>query len=194
MIDVIDSSPVIIDNFFHENQFFKLKNLLNCQDHPWNILEGQTEENEGDPRLYYGFTYPIVHENEPEKYNDCLSSDLIFALNEKIKYTFGFEKVLRCRLDMTTYRGETPVAFKPHVDYEGEHYTSIFYIQDSNSPTIIYNETSYSRNLDKNIDLTVKQVVEPKKNRLLAFKGNHIHTGMAPIDSYNRILVNTNFV
>ena len=194
MIDLIDTSPVVIDDFFHENQFLKLKSLLNCYAHPWNMLESQISDNEGDSKLYYGFSYSIVQENQPEKYIDCPSSDLIFALNEKIKYTFGFEKVLRCLLDMKTYRGENSVLFKPHIDCGEEHYTSIFYIEDSDAPTIIYNETSYNSNLDKNIELTVKQSVYPKKNRLLVFRGNHIHAGMSPTNSFNRILINTNFV
>ena len=94
---------------------------------------------------------------------------------------------------MTTYRGPEPLVFAPHVDLDGEHYTSIFYIEESDAPTIIYNEMLMEGDVPKDMELTEKQRIEPKPNRLVVFKGNYVHTGMCPTTTANRILVNSNF-
>ena len=103
---------------------------------------------------------------------------------------------------MTTYRGSESITFSPHVDldYEdwndlgGEHYTAIFYIDESDAPTIIYNETIKEGYVPpKDMKLTERMRIYPEPNKLVVFKGNYIHTGMCPTTTANRILVNSNF-
>jgi len=74
--------------------------------------------------------------------------------------------------------------------------TSIFYINDSDAPTIIYDQMRLYGDVEqplKVVKLTVKERVYPKENRLVLFKGNHVHTGMCPTTSSCRILINTNY-
>ena len=94
---------------------------------------------------------------------------------------------------MTTYRGENKVTFAPHIDIDGLHYTSIYYTNECNAPTIIYNEKSMSSPVDLSLKLTVKEKIYPKENRLVVFPGNYIHTGMCATDVPYRILINSNF-
>ena len=94
---------------------------------------------------------------------------------------------------MTTYRGEDQIIFAPHIHLNGEHYTSIYHLTTCNAPTIIYNEQILSGDVPKDINLTIKEKIDAKANRLILFNGNYIHTGMCPTDVASRILINTNY-
>ena len=96
---------------------------------------------------------------------------------------------------MTTYSQES-VIFEPHVDLDDPHLTSIFYVNDSDGNTVIYNEKwhpSLLPNLVVDGELTIMEEIEPVGNRLIAFDGYHMHTGHNPSKHSNRILINTNF-
>ena len=183
---------IVVDDFLDKISFKKIKESLLLQDWYFNpdITFGY---DQGDSKKHYGFYSMIVDEGSPDQYSNTPSSWLIFTLNEKIKSQFNFNTVERCRIDMTTYRGEDQVTFKRHIDMEGFHYTSIYYTNECNAPTIIYNEKSMSSPVDLSLNLTIKEKVYPKENRLVVFPGNYIHTGMCATDVPYRILINSNF-
>lgn len=185
---------IIIDNFLTKSEFEELKGKITSDDQPWYFNENISIENEGDPKKFYGFFCDIVQEEYPEQYCEVNCSPLIFSLNEKIKKTFGFNKVLRTRLDMTTYRGEKSVLFGPHIDLDGQHFTSIFYLTSCDAPTIIYKEKLMYGDINFDNDLNILEKIESKENRLVVFDGNYIHTGMSSTDLPRRILVNSNFI
>jgi len=185
---------LVIDNFLNESEYKVLReSIMNCNS--WGFTKGISIESEGDPRIYYGFSSGVVDEDEPEVYlfDEGYHIQYVKQLNERIKQRFNFKEVIRCRLDMTTYRGEDEITFGPHIDCDREHTTSIFYMTDSDAPTIIYNEKRFCGDIPKDLPLTEKQRVIPKQNRLVVFPGNHIHTGMCPINHPVRILINTNY-
>ena len=66
-----------------------------------------------------------------------------------------------------------------HTDLEIPNITCIFYVNDSDGDTVLY-EKGMARS------------VEPKANRLLMFDGDIAHTGHSPSKHKNRVLINTN--
>lgn len=184
---------VVIDDFFGKTKFQWLKNIVTSSEQYWYFTETITGD-EFDNKKFYGFSCEIVPEGYPDQYINIASSQLIFSLNEQIKKTFSFDKVIRTRLDMTTYRGQESIRFNPHVDIEGKHFTSIFYLTTCNAPTIIYEEKSKSTDIDLNLKFNVLKKIEAKENRLVVFDGHHIHTGMCATDVSRRILINSNFI
>ena len=161
----------------------------------WQFMPQISTEDGGDLLTNYGFTSSVVYEEHPDQYYDesMKHSKFIKFLNDKVMKTFNLKSVIRCRMDMTTYRGTDPITFSPHIDQDGLHYTSIYYLNDSDAPTILYNEELYSGLVTKDMPLTEYKRITPKKNRLLFFKGNRIHTGMCTTNSACRVLINTNY-
>jgi len=109
-----------------------------------------------------------------------------------MKNGIGCENILRSRLDMTVY---TPGGMRcdPHVDSPYPHVATIFYLNDSDGNTVIFNEKFEG---DPNFDeskLTIQREIEPKANRLLIFNGHYIHTGHVPAKHNNRVILNSNF-
>jgi len=185
---------VIIDDFLDQDKFDYSKKRIDSHLQEYFLHHTISLQDEGDSRLFYGFGCNFVEQKQPEVYQKRSNSSIIYNINQKIKETFGFKKVVRSRLDMTTYRGEEQVVFGPHIDVNGIHYTTIFYFNTCNAPTIIYENKLYRGSVDKNCELVEKQRILPKENRLMLFQGNHIHTGTNATDISRRILLNSNFI
>ena len=80
----------------------------------------------------------------------------------------------------------------PHVDIEdGGGLTGIYYIDDSDGDTVIFNE--YGNNpIRNNEEISVKQVIKNKRGRLVVFDQNSLHAGCPPIYSDKRLVINFN--
>lgn len=83
----------------------------------------------------------------------------------------------------------------PHLDNYNEHTVLVFYVNDSDGDTILFNEQYQVGDKEKdNIDLTTEARVHPKKGRILMFNGLQYHTSQNPIESKYRCILNINFV
>ena len=188
-------NPQIIDNFLSEELFNNLRESINSEYNPWFFVPRISSVNTQDLRKHYGFNCFVVKYQPTSKYEiyeNIPCAHLVNNLHQKIKDEFGFKQTIRCRLDLTTYRGEDEMIFGPHIDLIGEDYTTIFYLTKCNAPTIIYNEKTNDATIPNN--LTILKRIDSIENRLVVFKGDQIHSGMCATDVPRRILINTNFL
>lgn len=82
--------------------------------------------------------------------------------------------------------------YVPHVDIEdGGGWTGIYYINDSDGDTVIFNEKTNNpvRNQE---EISVKQVIQNKKGRFVLFNQDNLHAGCPPIKNDNRLVINYN--
>ena len=101
--------------------------------------------------------------------------------------------ILRSRGDMTMYTNELH-EHSPHVDFSFPHFSTVFYVNDSDGDTIFYDKRAKSRTeIDQFSDLKEIKRVSPKANRLVIFEGDIVHTGSSPNKHKNRIIINSNF-
>lgn len=81
----------------------------------------------------------------------------------------------------------------PHVDYvanpEDKITTCIYYINDSDGDTFIFNEPFEHKG-----ELTIKQRITPKRGRLVLFDSSLLHSGNNPRDNNCRITANLNLL
>jgi hypothetical protein len=83
--------------------------------------------------------------------------------------------------------------YVPHVDIEkGGGWTGIYYVNDSDGGTVIFNELTNTP-IRNNEEISVKQVVQNKRGRMVIFNQDSLHAGCPPIESDNRIVINYNF-
>jgi len=79
----------------------------------------------------------------------------------------------------------------PHVDLTGhqtDYISAIYYINDSNGDTFIFNETESHVG-----EVTVAHRITPKRGRLVIFDGKYLHAGNNPLDSHKvRCVANIN--
>lgn len=77
---------------------------------------------------------------------------------------------------------------QPHVDAEVPAYSMVYYLNDSDGDTVIFNE-SYVDDTTP-ISLTVDSRIQPKKNRAVIFESNRYHASSNPVVSENRFVLN----
>lgn len=76
----------------------------------------------------------------------------------------------------------------PHVDGEYSHIALVYYVNETDGDTWIFNE-EFGTKFDK---LTVKQRISPKKGRAVAFPGKYFHASSNPVKNDVRIVLNFN--
>ena len=69
----------------------------------------------------------------------------------------------------------------PHYDMNVPHFVMLYYVNDSDGDTIIYNEkTIFNDCSPEEINFTIKKKVSPKQGRVVLFDGRHWHTAEQP--------------
>ena len=109
-----------------------------------------------------------------QRYKDIVYPILLQALDKPVKELYRIRAVMNIRGQITDK------GYPPHVDILNPHLTVIYYVNDADGPTKIYDR-------DK-----VVAEVEPKKGRVLLMSGDTLHAGSSTT-SYRRILLNFNF-
>lgn len=193
----------VIDDFLPSAYFKFLSEEVFCDDHfSWFFNSDQSypdsssySVNGEDQKNSFGFSRLIWSEGKPNKLiSDKIAySVLPFALMVKDK--LRADKILRVRADMTLYNPDNLI-HGPHVDYSYFHYSSIFYLNESDGNTQIFNEKCQNGKGISGLNstsLTIKKVIEPKPNRLILFDGRYVHTGSSPSTHKCRKILNSNF-
>jgi hypothetical protein len=80
----------------------------------------------------------------------------------------------------------------PHCDMNEGGYTAIYYLNESDGDTVIFNEKTMDPFL-KGEELSIKKIIKNKKGRLVMFNQDYLHAGMFPIKSDYRVVINLNF-
>ena len=80
----------------------------------------------------------------------------------------------------------------PHCDMNKGGFTAIYYVNDSDGDTLIFNEKTMDPFLNGE-ELSIKKRIKNKKGRFVMFNQDYLHTGMFPIKSDYRIVINFNF-
>jgi hypothetical protein len=78
-----------------------------------------------------------------------------------------------------------------HVDNFEEHRTLVYYINDSDGDTILFDKL-WNRN-DKHYSVTTVNRVSPKRGRAVCFNGLRFHAPSNPIYNRRRYVLNINF-
>lgn len=110
-----------------------------------------------------------------------------YAIEEKIKKNIV---VTRVRAGMFFSNGYSGIHF-PHVDYYSPHKTMLYYVNDSDGDTILFNEKFDENN--KNPSLSIMQSVSPKMGRAIIFDGLRYHSSSVPEKAKKRLTININF-
>ena len=79
----------------------------------------------------------------------------------------------------------------PHFDLPFDHLVCLYYVNDNEGPTVLYNETNKEYTLDQinDIKFTEMTKVYPKKGRALLFNGKYFHASSTP-NQRSRCIIN----
>ena len=179
---MLEEDIIVYDDFATKSYHQAILNILNALHFDWNYNPNISSQNNKDLD-YFGFTHTLIN----SQVNAWVSKhEIIKPLLYQIKDTINCNKILRARFDMTLFN-KNNLMHEPHIDFENPHVASIYYVNDTDGDTIIFNEK------ELNGKYTIKQRIEPKANRLVLFKGEFVHTGCSPSQTANRILINSDY-
>jgi hypothetical protein len=196
----------IFDNFLDPTDFEELAEAVLGEKFPWFYKECAS----ADPRLNlpnnqnqaietWGLDHTVY---EKETGIESFAFVIFEALFKKLEHTFelSFNQLIRARLGAKFPKvGFTSENYNlPHVDYMFPHETLIFYFNDTDGDTRIFDQVgSYPVKNDFRenwpTEFTTKARVIPKANRLLWIDGLQYHTASNPIYGNKRVVLNINF-
>lgn len=154
--------------------------LLESDHIPWIFCnEGVKEiETEG----YYDspqFTHTVVEEDYVGHIPPVIQDLWKYILKTHPDVKDKFIKLYRIKCNMVT-RGIDTAPHVPHLDRYTPHTVMIYYVNDSDGDTIIF-------------DGQEQISVAPQKGKYVIFDGNLKHCGTSPIKHNHRLLINFNF-
>jgi hypothetical protein len=114
------------------------------------------------------------------------TATLVYSMFQKFCKDAGIEqsRIGRIKANLQTQCNFSHEYFfnTPHVDRLESHTVAIYYVNDSDGDTTIFDN-----------DGNIIQTVSPRRGRFLVFDGSYFHAGRHPILADKRIIINFNF-
>jgi hypothetical protein len=191
------SKILVIDDLITPTYQNALESLVQSKAFPWSFESSTLVQNNSSPPNWFAdkntaenfqFTHTLYNHYDKNASKDSffdLFLPILFTLQDKIQQ---HTNLIRLKTNMLTQ--STPVSAEchhtAHIDDYNPHIVMIYYINESDGDTVIFNET-YGSTFDS---LTVKQRVSPKKGRAVVFSGNHFHASSSPLKTPVRLVLN----
>tara|TARA_B110000503_G_scaffold139136_1_gene226829 strand:+ start:1463 stop:2038 length:576 start_codon:yes stop_codon:yes gene_type:complete len=185
---------LVVDDFLPDAQFKTLQASLLGNDFPWYFLPTVSRPPGSYMPSGSKETFGWFHNfySKADKINSY-SMDIIKPLLDKIQ-EYDNADFIRIRASLKTQlAGFTKDNYNlPHVDYDFPHMSIIYYLNESDGDTWMFNEKF--KGFPEPNEFTIKERITPKPNRLLVFDGLDYHTASNPINSNTRFIININYI
>ena len=201
-------SVIVLDDCVPEKIQDAIENLCVSTKFPWNYNQSSnygsyTNKNNGledfnrmteissgvDVSQFTHSVYHYQHQKNSEYL--VLFASLLSCLPVSV------DTLLRIKLNLNYAHKNLDNAYTiPHVDFVSiENLTTfIYYVNDSDGDTVIFNEKRTGPELCPKEQLTIKHIISPKKGRFIMFDGSYLHAGGFPSGENPRIVVNLNII
>jgi hypothetical protein len=194
---------MIYEKILTENNYNKLYQVITGVDFPWYYqpdiaflnFNGHTKDAKAFPS--FGFTH-TVWDTERGKVSELISLMGPIVENFQHQANIKINNFLRIKINLQVpVIGNKPEMYNgAHIDGFKEHQTLIYYLNDSDGDTVIFDKM-YSKGDDyqknSSMSLPIKQRIKPVANTLLHIDGFQYHSGSNPINTNTRITINFNF-
>ena len=183
MIDLVNNKYQVFDNLVSkETQDFIESVLLDGDNFPWFFNDTSCkldEEDQGMPFYdYMQFSHSFVLDYKENSTAKGLVLDkLLREVNIK-------NEVIRAKANLKPIApmGDLDKHNKPHYDQKEDHFVGLYYVNESDGDTWLFNE-----------DKTMLARIKPRKGRLLVFDGNLLHAASHPYYAKKRLVINIDF-
>jgi hypothetical protein len=165
---------------------------------PWYLQNDITyADNNGEKvgiiRKYPAFAHVFKNEDGLITQKLDFLLPLVYSACDKIK--FNIQHVFRVRsfLQLPTYLPS--ISNNPHIDMPMEHLVCLYYVNDSQGPTTIYQQTLQDVPVEQAgiTNFTAIKTVDPVKGRCVFFSGAHYHSSSSPVTD-KRCIINFDLI
>lgn len=183
---------MIIKNFLPESYKNDIYNLTTSNEFPWfynESISGQPIGSKGDfSEVQYGFSHVLFNNGEENSPFYKFFIPMVYFIEEKTGERIN--ELIRVRVGLNTKSSEKEIIHLPHIDYYYPHKVFLYYVNDSDGDTIMYNEVFDNENIK---NFSIKEKITPCSNSGILFDGLRYHSSSSPIKNSKRIAVNINF-
>jgi hypothetical protein len=178
----------IIENFLPNAIFNRIKGVVNSHHFKWGRYENIVGTSVQQPpyKTVDGFSNTVDIWNHKE-------TGVFLPLMDCVAEEIGVSpvEIIRTYVNLTTpqYNWKPEDIAYPHVDDIAPHSVSLFYIDNADGDTILFDNFGP----DMNQDFKIHTKIRPEPNKLVIFNGSRFHSGNPPLTSRKRIVVNMNF-
>jgi hypothetical protein len=172
------------DNIIQQEHQDAIEKSIGGKKFPWNYKIGATHSDGVDN--IYGFVkvlYFKFNSDIPDQKYINLLSPLLRSAIAKYDSAANLKDVFRIRAGLFTKNQNDGRDHLPHIDFTLKHHTMIYYVNDSDGPTSLFDD-------NKKLIYTC----HPKKGRCLIFPGETYHSSAEPKLYPHRIAITFNFL
>lgn len=176
----------------------RIIDIVNGKDFNWHMLSDNSFEQ--------GLNMPAYHVDKPtiaffrNVYfkGSCDTPELIpwcFQILDSVLEQSGktLNELIRIQFNLLYQNPDKSYTIdnwnSAHTDQEFDHNVLLYYIDDSDGNTFVFNE----RRGDIIENFTINKIIEPKRGRAILFDGKHYHTSSNSVKYLKRLAINFNF-
>jgi hypothetical protein len=184
----------VIENFAPATFADSLENLCKTE-MPWYWSENTSGANRSlnsdnsESNFQFGFNHIAMFDTgyKSEFFDKIIP--LVYFMEEKTG--IAVKELYRIRLALNPW---TAVETKhhPHVDDHRPHKVLLYYVNDSDGDTFMYNEM-FEIGKPKPENFTIRERISPQKNKAVVFDGHIFHSSSKPNNHASRFIVNIDF-
>jgi len=198
---------IIIKDVLPKAYWLEIKNLVTHPGFSWLYCEEASVDVKQNPFKQNpeimgscGFTHTLFVEDGEVSPNWNLIKPMIYIMANKSGVPALAKSVTsyRCKANLQTQiNGSSKNNFNmPHIDpahfnKEGDNWIFLYYLEDSDGETFIFNETAEQGLPEK---LTIRKRIMPKANTGILFRDNIFHASSNPIHNRRRLNLNFNLL
>jgi hypothetical protein len=186
------SDIITIKDIISKSQQKFLFDLATSREFDWHYLPEVTYEKttEGNKNTHGFCNLMFNEEGVTNQYFNSFYPILLEFLNRE---DLTLKKLLRVRLGFllnTIYSmPHLPYSYNnPHIDYACDHKVGLYYLNECDGDTYIFNQTELSERY------TIKERVRPEQGKFVCFDGKHYHASGCPKMHSQRLVLTFNFV
>lgn len=189
-----DKNVIEIPNFISLNHQNTLENYVCNSNFKWSYYEGTILKTD----IQYTNSCVIEKGLNPPQFSHFVNinhnSNIIFVRPILDSLSTFFNKnlqIMKCKFNLLTQKKDS-LHHYPHSDldyFDGNVYTALYYINDSDGETYLFNE--FAPKIDNNVSIHKKVV--PEKGKILIFDSRRFHASSSPQNCEVRLVLNIVF-
>ena len=146
---------------------------------------------------FFHMAYDLASPTPVQSAINAILVPLLFIYCDKAQ--LELTTLLRIRLGMFTQSPGDEPFHNPHVDFYAPHQVALYYVNDSDGDTVLFDETFDQISAEQSAPhanqrkFTEARRISPRKGRMVGFDGKHYHASMHPRNHQSRIVITFNF-
>lgn len=188
----------VFDDVISKDYQRYILNLVNEQDFPLYFRPNIVTYNYSDVKQnIHGFTHQLFEHNKSVSTYFNTIYPMVLSITEKTGVRFN--RLERMRFNFVLGNPESKMDYHmPHVDNYTPHLVAIYYVNDCDGDTVIFDQFLEVPSLEKDEEMlqlntwAVKKRIEPKMGRLVVFDGRYYHASSYTKTQPYRCVINMN--